>query len=357
MLESIARQFFQIEHWHGAAPIGNGHINDTYRIDFQANGRRQAFVLQRLNHHIFRQPEDVMTNWQAVAQHLAAADFPLEIPVPVPTLGGQLLHIETESSPPRSPHPSSLIPAHWRVFPFFENTFSPENAATPALAFEAARAYGAFVRALADFPVDSLAEVIPGFHDTEQRWQVFEKTLAENPANRLENARPEVAEMLAARPVFQKISHLKTSGALPLRVTHNDTKAGNVLLDRDSGRAVAVIDWDTVMPGTVLSDFGDMVRSFAPDRPENDPDTASLALRHDVLAAMREGFLSETADILTETERENLDLGGLWIVGEQALRFLTDYLAGDVYYKVAHPELNLTRARNQLALLKKLAAG
>jgi Phosphotransferase enzyme family len=357
MLESIARQFFQIEHWHGAAPIGNGHINDTYRIDFQANGRRQTFVLQRLNHHVFRQPEAVMTNWQAVARHLATADFPLEIPVPVPTLGGQLLHFETEA------HPSSPVPlrkesfghpSFWRVFPFFENTFSPETAATPALAFEAARAYGAFVRALADFPAGSLAEVIPGFHDTEQRWRVFEKTLAENPVNRLENARPEIAEMLAARPIFQKISHLKTSGALPLRVTHNDTKAGNVLLDRDSGRAVAVIDWDTVMPGTVLSDFGDMVRSFAPDRPENDPDTASLALRHDVMAAMREGFLSETADFLTETERENLDLGGLWIVGEQALRFLTDYLAGDVYYKVTDPALNLTRARNQLALLRKL---
>lgn len=354
--ESIARQFFQIEHWHGAAPVGNGgHINDTYRIDFQENGRRQAFVLQRLNHHVFLQPEAVMSNWQAVAQHLAAADFRLKIPVPVPTLGGQLLHIEVENRAPV--HSSSLVPhpSYWRVFPFFENTFAPENAATPALAFEAARAYGLFVRALSGFPAGSLAEVIPGFHDTDQRWRIFEEILAENPANRLENARAEVAEMLAARPIFQKISRLKTSGALPLRVTHNDTKAGNVLLDRDTGRAVAVIDWDTVMPGTVLSDFGDMVRSFAPDRPESDPDTANLSLRHDVMAAMHEGFLSETADFLTEMEREHLDLGGLWIVGEQALRFLTDYLAGDVYYKVTHSELNLTRARNQLALLARLS--
>ena len=160
--------------------------------------------------------------------------------------------------------------------------------------------------------------------------------------------------MWQAKPIFDQISSLKSSGTLPLRVTHNDTKAGNVLLDSASGRALAVIDLDTVMPGTILSDFGDMVRTFVPDRYEDDPDTENLTLRMEILEALTEGFLSQTADFLTAAEREYLMLGASWIVGEQALRFLTDYLAGDPYYKTNYPEHNLVRARNQISVVSSL---
>ena len=139
---------------------------------------------------------------------------------------------------------------------------------------------------------------------------------------------------------------------LPLRVTHNDTKAGNVLFDSDSRKAVAVIDLDTVMPGTILSDFGDMVRTFAPDRREDDPN--AVLLRRDVLAALEQGFLEETGDFLNTAEKKNLLPGAAWIIAEQALRFLSDWLAGDTYYKITHPEHNLVRTRNQLALLKEV---
>ena len=341
-LQSLARHFFQFHRWLGASPIGNGHINDTYRIDFEENGSPRSYVLQRLNHEVFRQPEAVMDNIQRVTDYLAAQpSFPLAALAPVLTLDGHASHRDPADN-------------YWRVFPLLENTFAPETIASPAEAREAARAYGAFARALRDFPAHTLAETIPGFHDTDRRWAVFEEILEKDPVGRCISAQPEIAAMQQAKPVFDQISGLKSSGALPLRVTHNDTKAGNVLLDLATGHALAVIDLDTVMPGTILSDFGDMVRTFVPDRYEDDPDTENLTLRMEILDALTEGFLSETADFLTVTEREHLMLGASWIVGEQALRFLTDYLAGDPYYKTNYPEHTLVRARNQISVVSSL---
>ena len=338
--EAIVRHFLDFDTWLGVAPIGTGNINDTYRVELQRDGQREAWLLQRLNHRVFTDPEGVMRNIGAIASHLGAqADFPLEVPVPLRTTAGGLLHLDEAGN-------------YWRMFPFYGGTYAPERLPDPAVAFEAAGAYGAFLRALRDFPADALSETIPGFHDTDRRWSVFETVLASDPAGRLESVQAEVEALYAAQRVFAQISVLKRRGDLPLRVTHNDTKAGNVLLDQASGRAVAVIDWDTVMPGTVLSDFGDMVRTFAPDGPEDAG--ATVQVRLDVLEALCRGFMARTADFLTETERENLPLGALWIIGEQALRFLSDYLAGDVYYKIRYPEHNLIRTQNQLALFRAI---
>jgi len=339
ILESIARLFFQFDRWLGAAAVGSGNINDTYRIDFEKNGKEETWLLQRLNHLIFKDPEAVSRNIQLVCEHLARQDFPYKIAAPVVALDGRFLQNDKEGN-------------YWRVFPFFKNTFAPEGLADAEIACEGARAYGAFARALRDFPAEKLAETIPGFHDTDVRWQVFLEVLEKNPARRVETSEAEIEAIFAAKPVFEKISQLKKNGSLPLRVTHNDTKAGNVLFDQITRKALAVIDLDTVMPGTVLSDFGDMVRTFAPDRREDEPQKVSLRL--DILDALQRGFLEQTADFLTPPEKENLLLGAAWITGEQALRFLSDWLAGDVYYKIRFPEHNLVRARNQLALFKKL---
>lgn len=339
-MRQIAEKFFKIDRWIGAAPIGSGNINDTYRIDFEQNGVQKTCLLQRLNHVVFRQPEAVMQNICRVTAHLQQSQFPYASPAPLPALDGQFFQKIAEN--------------YWRCFPFLENTYAPEGQADPKTAHEAARAYGAFARALRDFPAHELAETIPGFHDTDQRWEVFLKTLDENPTGRVEAAQAEIAAMFSAKPVFEKISYLKKSGALPLRVTHNDTKAGNVLFDVQTRRAVAVIDLDTVMPGVILSDFGDMVRTFVPDKKEDDP--TRVTVRTEMLAALTDGFLAETADFLQPEEQSNLLLGGAWITGEQALRFLTDWLAGDVYYKIQHPEHNLVRSRNQLALFEALRA-
>jgi Ser/Thr protein kinase RdoA (MazF antagonist) len=339
MLESIARLFFQFDRWLGAATVGSGNINDTYRIDFERNGKQETWLLQRLNHLVFKDPEAVTRNIQLVCAHLARQDFPYKIAAPVAALDGSFLQHDEAGN-------------YWRVFPFLENTFAPEGLADVEIAYEGARAYGAFARALSDFPAEKLADTIPGFHDTDRRWQVFLEILEKNPARRAETSQAEIEAIFAAKPVFEKISLLKKSGNLPLRVTHNDTKAGNVLFDQTTRKALAVIDLDTVMPGTILSDFGDMVRTFAPDCREDEPQNVSLRL--DILDALQRGFLEQTADFLTNIEKENLLLGAAWITGEQALRFLSDWLAGDVYYKIRWPEHNLVRARNQIELLREI---
>ncbi|MCB0533925.1 MAG: aminoglycoside phosphotransferase family protein, partial [Saprospiraceae bacterium] len=321
-------------------PVGIGNINDTYKVAFTVDGAAQSWLLQRLNHQVFTDPDAVMENIRLVAGHLnSQADFPLAVPSPLSGLDGKLLQRDAAGN-------------YWRVFPFYENTYAPEQLPDAAIAFEAASAYGHFLGALQDCPAANLRETIPGFHDTGQRWDLFQEIARQDPVGRKASVSTEIEMLHGLKPVFDEVSSLKHSGALPLRVVHNDTKAGNVLLDKSTEKAVAVIDWDTIMPGTVLSDFGDMVRSFTPDVVE---DTAGpVHLRKEVLDALMRGFLETTEDFLTSAERKHLMLGARWIVGEQALRFLTDYLAGDRYYKIRYPEHNLVRARNQLALFMEL---
>lgn len=338
-IQGIAGRFFRFERFIGTSPIGSGNINDTYRIDFEQHGTARSAIIQRLNHRVFTRPEWVMDNTLRVCEHLVASDFPYQIATPLATLDGLYLYEDASGN-------------YWRAFPYFERSFAPEGLADPNIAYEAARAYGAFARALRDFPAHQLVETIPGFHDTDQRWAVFLHTLKQDPLQRATLAQAEIEALFAAKPVFDQISRLKKSAALPLRVAHNDTKAGNVLFDAETLKAIAVIDLDTVMPGTLLSDFGDMVRSFTPDCSEDAEQNP--VLRTDILDALTAGFLEETSSFLTETELENLRLGAKWMVAEQALRFLTDWLAGDVYFKINGPMHNLVRSRNQLVLLEQL---
>lgn len=337
-MESIARHFLQFDRISDMQPVGDGNINDTWRITVENQGNTQSFILQRINHRIFRDPAAVMQNIERVTAHISSSDFPYASPAPVRTVRGDLL-CEYDNG-------------FWRVFPFLENTYVPDDQVTEEIAYEAARAYGAFARALGNFPARELSETVPGFHDTDRRWDTFLEVISSDPAGRVEGSRKEIEAMYAAKPLFDRISELKSSGALPVRVTHNDTKAGNILFDRQSNKAVAVIDLDTVMPGVILSDFGDMVRTFVPDRREDAP--GEVSTRPEMLRALLEGFHSSTSGFLNETEQELLVTGGAWITGEQALRFLTDWLAGDVYYKISHPEHNLLRSRNQISLFNAL---
>ncbi len=342
--ENIVRQFFGTDEALLVSPLGSGNINATYRIDFVQNGEPKSAVLQRLNHHIFQHPQALMDNILRVTDHLARQrDYPLQVVAPLFDIRGETLVQDPEGN-------------YWRMFALLENTVTPDTVRDPEEAYTVARAYGAFARALRTLPVDGLTDTLPGFHDSDRRWAVFTAMLARDPVNRSAAVHLEINTMLAAQPIFQKISQLKSNGLLPLRVTHNDTKSGNVLLDATTRQAVAVIDLDTVMPGTILSDFGDLVRTAAPNCYEDEPDIDILAVRTDILAALKAGFLMETQDFLTKTEIAQLDLGGQWIVAEQALRFLTDYLAGDVYYATRYATHNLVRAQNQLALLSALLA-
>lgn len=338
MLQAV-KHFFLFEQIISAKPIGNGNINDTYLLEFEEQGVRQTVLFQRLNHLVFKQPDAVSENILRVCQHISEQNFPYKIAQPLQALNGAYLHKDGAGN-------------CWRAFSYLENTFAPEGDSDAHIAYEAARAYGAFARALSNFPANTLHETISGFHDTDRRWEVFLDVLRANPVGRVHQARPEIDALYAAKPIFDQISRLKKSGELPLRVAHNDTKAGNVLFDLFSKKAVAVIDLDTVMPGTILSDFGDMVRTFAPDHSEDA--TIVPSLRREVLGALQEGFLEETGSFLSPSERKHLMLGAAWITGEQALRFLSDWLAGDIYYKVNSSQHNLVRARNQLALFEAI---
>lgn len=333
---TVVSKFFGPAHLVSWAPIGQGNINDTYWVAF-ADGRQ--YVLQKLNHRVFRQPEAVMENTMCVCSHLIRKGFPYQLAVPLSTLDGKHWYRDEAG-------------ACWRAMPFIPNSYAPEQCPDPDIACRAASAYGAFARYLQDFPVARLSETIPGFHDTERRWADYQDVLGSDPANRKKECPDVLTDIALAKPVFSEIARLKQNGQLPLRVTHNDTKVGNVLFDRSTHEALAVIDLDTVMPGTLLSDFGDMVRTFAPSVQEDAEDEPVVQM--EVLEALKIGYLEQTADFMVQGERENLMLGAAWMAGEQALRFLTDFLAGDVYYKTATPMHNLVRARNQLKLLKAL---
>lgn len=336
-LEFIARQFFFIKKWRGATAVGHGKINDTYRISFELEQGPCDFILQRLNHAVFKNPEAVMENMASVGHYLSENGYPLGILTPLPTLLGDNLARDAQHN-------------YWRVLPYFENTFTPDDASNPAWAQEAAAAYSTFLNYLREFPVEGLHDTIPGFHDSMQRWEKFELAKENVGLERHKKANSAIKILdKCLDAIFKPIDQLKKSGALPLRVTHNDTKSGNILLDATTHKAVAVIDWDTIMPGTILSDFGDMMRTFAPDKTEEETDP--LGLRLDAIEALTRGFLSETASWMAPAEKDNLLLGAKWIIAEQALRFLTDYLEGDVYYPTRYADHNLKRTENQLALL------
>jgi hypothetical protein len=332
----LVGHFFSIRRWLGSRPLGNGNINDTWQVDFESDAGPLSYVLQRLNHHVFREPIALMANIERINAHLIAdPTYSYAVSSVMLTQRGATLHLDEQGN-------------YWRMMELIPHSYSPETLLNASVAFEAAKAYGAFSRSLRHFPPEALHETILGFHDTDRRWAYFLEILEKAPETRLLAAENEIKAVFGFKNTFDTISGLKKSGQLPLRVTHNDTKAGNVLLDQTSHAALAVIDLDTVMGGTILSDFGDMVRTFCPLGYEDA--ATEVMFRHDVLDALTAGFLSEMADFLSPSERVHLLLGAKWIIGEQALRFLTDYLEGDVYFKIHYPTHNLVRTRNQINL-------
>jgi len=336
-MEPIIRQFFDFQKLVRAAPFGAGHINDTFKVEIEQGGTARAYLLQRINHHVFRQPEAVMRNIHLVAEHLSKQAYPLEILAPLPALSGGFLHRDEGGH-------------YWRVFPFFEKTTTFDKVGTPGQAFEAARAFGMFAKALNGMDASLLEPTIPGFHDGAGRLAHFKKVIKKASPERLAGAVAAVEEILQNQGIFKKIAALD----LPLRVIHHDTKINNLLFDAQTLKAVCVIDLDTVMPGIILSDFGDMMRTFTCAVDEDGADLAAVEMRAPFFQALTEGFLSEMGDLLTPAEQANLHEGGRWLTLMQAVRFLADYLEGDVYYKTKHPAHNLVRARNQLALFRSM---
>lgn len=336
-MEPIISQFFDFQKIISLTPHGSGHINDTFKVELQQGGVMKTYLLQRLNHQVFRLPEVVMQNIRLVAEHLSRQDYPLKNLTPLPATDGKLLHQDEEGN-------------YWRFFPFFEKTITFDKVETPEQAYQAALAFGTFARALDGMDASKLRPSIPGFHDGEKRLAYFREVLSRAIPERLKAAQAEVAEVLQHQLIFKKIASLK----LPLRVIHHDTKINNLLFDAETLQPLCVIDLDTVMPGIILSDFGDMMRTFTSPAEEDEADLSKVEMRRPVFEAIQMGFLDKMGALLSATERESLAEGGPWLTLMQVLRFLADYLEGDVYYKTNYPEHNLVRAKNQLALFHSM---
>lgn len=341
-LAAIASTFDVPGRFASAVPTGSGHINDSYLVQFDDAGKTAQYVLQRINHAIFSDPAGLMLNIQRVTQHLAAklADYPdahRRTLTVIPTRDATAFHLDQSGN-------------YWRAYPFLQNTRSYDVVESPAQAYEAAKAFGNFQRLLADLPAPRLHDTIPDFHHSPKRFAQFQQALAADVANRAQIARPEI-EFALRREAFTSIL---LDANLPERVTHNDTKFNNVLLDDRTGEALCVVDLDTVMPGLALYDFGDMVRTATSPADEDEQDLSRVTMQLPMFEALARGYLESAGDFLTPAEHAHLVAAGKLITLEQGLRFLADYLAGDRYYKTHRPDQNLDRCRTQFQLVASI---
>lgn len=318
---------------------GSGHIHKTYRVNTDAQRASGIFLVQQFNQTVFQQPEQVAANIARVHAHLAVKSLDKAILNPV-------------ANPDRHFFYHSPAGHLWRMFDFISGGFSVERAASPQQAYLAGKAFGNFAALLSDLDPSLISETIPGFHDSVKRWLLLEPVIASDPAGRVSEMMPLIEEVNRYHGVFFEIRSLP----IPLRVVHNDAKLGNVLFDKTTEQILAVTDWDTIMPGLILADFGDLARSLISPAAEDSAEYDAIQVRLPYFEALCKGFLEETAGMLTSMEKTHLVLGAQWIILEQALRFLCDYLAGDVYYPVQYPEHNKVRALNQMHLFRSVLA-
>ncbi len=320
-------------------PYGNGHINDTFR--FSCAGR--SYILQRLNGYVFPDPEGVNRNIAGVTEWLRrriaeeGGDPSRETLTLIPTRAGENFLRDEEGGT-------------WRVFPYITHAVSYDLPESEALFEETGRGFGCFFRRLTGYPAETLCEVIPDFHNTPVRFAQLMDAAERDAAGRLSSV-PE--EMAFCREREADCALLVNAG-LPLRVTHNDTKINNLLLDRDTGRALCVIDLDTVMPGLAAYDFGDAIRTGASTAAEDERDLSRVSLSLPMFEAFTRGYLSEAGGVLTRKEAELLPLGARLMTLENGLRFLADHLNGDLYFHVHREGQNLDRARAQFALVRDM---
>lgn len=315
--------------------LGAGHIHDTFLI---TDAEDNNFVLQRLNTKVFPHPEHIVDTHYKVYQHLLKQQhFPLQLPAPITTKNGGWLVKEMDGT-------------YWRAMAFIPNTYAVERAETVAQARQAATAVGNFLYGLDGLNPAEITPALPGFHDSVQRFKQFEQAVEENLVNRLRLVSPEVEFVKAEAEVFYLVEALH----FPIRVVHSDPKIGNLLFDNATHDAVAVLDWDTIMPGAIPGDFGDMLRTMAATCPEDEADLSKVGLDITLFTALVNGFIPPLRGLLTPLELDHLVTGARWIILEQMMRFLTDYINGDIYYKIAYPEHNLMRARNQMMLYQAI---
>ena len=329
-----------------AEPYGSGHINDTYVVNYLGtNGQAKRYVAQRINTNVFRNVTALMDNVRRVTAHLnqKAGAQSRELTL-IPATDGAPAAIDGEGR-------------WWRLYDFIEGAHTVDRVTNEAEAREAACAFGNFQAQLADLPGDRLQETIPNFHHTRSRFENFRRAVADNKAGRAASVQADIEFAFSREADADVLLTLLAKGEVSERVTHNDTKINNVMLDNTTKRSVAVIDLYTVMPGLPLYDFGEMMRTSASSTFEDDAEAGNMHVELPLFKVLVEGYLSSAVgDVLNATERAHLGFAGKLMSYENGLRFLTDYLEGDTYYKIKYPEHNLVRTRTQFAMVRSIEA-
>jgi Ser/Thr protein kinase RdoA (MazF antagonist) len=349
-LERIAGNFKCDGAFVSGTAFGGGHINDTFLITCQGSRGTTQYILQRINTGIFKDPVKLMDNVVRITEHqyrklMEREESEVERKCLrfVPTLDGKYFWADDRKN-------------YWRVCRRIERAHTRDLFESEHQAFEAAAAFARFQKLLVDLPGGRLFETIPDFHNTVKRYSAFESAARMDIKKRADECRKDIAFAVNREKMAPVIVALMEGGSVPERVTHNDTKLNNIMLDDATGQAVCIIDLDTVMPGSSLYDFGDMVRSSASTASEDEKDPGRVAIDAAIFRALAGGYLSEAREFLTATEIDHLVFSGKLITFEQGIRFLTDYLNGDQYYKTKYPGHNLDRARNQFALVASIEA-
>ncbi len=345
---SIYRQFLLYGDFRQARPYGNGHINDTFEVICEQAGKPMRYIFQRINHLVFKDPVKLMDNISRVCTHIQGkltasgdSDSSRRALTVIPSREGLPYYRDDNGN-------------FWRCYLFVEGALGFDIIENEDQAFQAARAFGRFQNYLTDIPEPRLHETIPDFHNTPKRFSTLLKAVDADSFNRLEGVREELDFILERRSIVSRLVELHEQGLVPERITHNDTKLNNVLIDEQTHQGICVIDLDTTMPGLAPYDFGELIRTSTSPAPEDERDLSIIHVQKNMFRALAAGYLNSAGNFLTPAEKENLVFGGRLMTLENGIRFLTDYLSGDVYFKIKTPEHNLVRCRSQQALVRSI---
>lgn len=318
---------------------GSGHVNHTYLV---VTDTGDWYILQKINTSVFRDYKGLMNNLVAVTRHLAAkVSDPREVLTTIGCHDGADYLVAEDGDV-------------WRLYVFVKDSICFDQATTPELFAASATAFGNFQNMLADFPAEVLTETIPNFHHTVKRYEALERAIEADVKGRAASVKDEIEYAMSVRPFASTLINFHESGELPLRVTHNDTKLNNVLFDKTTHKGVCVIDLDTVMPGFVVNDFGDSIRFGAVLASENEKDLSKIVLNKDYYESYTKEFIAATRGKLSEFELRLLPVGAKMMTLECGVRFLTDYLNGDIYFHINYPDQNLDRCRTQFQYVRDM---
>ncbi len=343
----VCKRFGLAGEYRSYEVINSGHINTTYRVYFFRDGEIKDYILQRVNTYVFKNPEAVMENISSVTEFIRA-----KIKQKQATAKRNVLHYSCTAEGKYYTYLEDG--GFWRCCRYIDGSVSFESTNDCSIIEEAGQAFGEFQLYLADYPVEKLHIVIPHFHNTVKRYQTFRDAIAANEAGRKAEVEKDIEGYFELEEIATKPYRLQREGVLPLRVTHNDTKMSNILFDAQTGEHLSVIDLDTVMPGLVAFDFGDAIRICASTGKEDERDLKKVALDIKKYEAFAKGFVGALKNSLLPAEKDTLALGAVAMTVECGMRFLTDYLNGDKYFKIHYPDQNLVRARCHLVLARDM---